>query len=537
MEEHFAGSCINACDNPALSNELKEVCDVGSQQFCKVGNNIYNPQCRSYLGRAISHVGALNSNETPTRKIMLPNISGKTESESIRIYASDLVAAIAAAMDPKNIGSAELDAVVKTVKEAYPNANLNEVQRLVDSAVYTCSTDNSAEACADDTNTKNNNSWLGKELRERVNRSLTSIINKTTANNFMKNILDPSVKQNWYRMFVQYPRITAPIVDKYVSFIEEADLDEKTNLIQTLRNMGYYLKESIDTKIVSFLAPNSKVTGTYKPVTNINLFTSIKFTTYVDGIISENAKVGIKNDPFIAYVEEQKTAITDACLSNPLSETCKLVNNVINTADRQRMTQATVEFCSLDQNVKSQECIDDINNSLAKTKAGTPNTTEYDVDDINRKILNYCVSTAGKLDTKCRPRPPITGSEEWLKNATLNTTDSKGVTTSKCGTAGNLTIAQCENVCATYPDLCEADLNKKCSNPNQRYNSKIDHFEENNLQMYDQWGYWTILSIAIFIVIFGFVGTKFALRFSKDANTIENTLDSNKPISFQMNQS
>jgi hypothetical protein len=41
MEEHFAGSCTAACDNPNNSDDLKAVCDTGSQQFCTNANNIY----------------------------------------------------------------------------------------------------------------------------------------------------------------------------------------------------------------------------------------------------------------------------------------------------------------------------------------------------------------------------------------------------------------------------------------------------------------------------------------------------------------
>lgn len=99
------------------------------------------------------------------------------------------------------------------------------------------------------------------------------------------------------------------------------------------------------------------------------------------------------------------------------------------------------------------------------------------MNDVNTKMLNYCLSTSGQNDTSCKPFSAINGSAQWLANATQNTTDATGVTTSMCGTTGNLSKATCQSVCTVYPELCSSDIQQKCAAPANRYTTNIDFFE------------------------------------------------------------
>jgi hypothetical protein len=125
------------------------------------------------------------------------------------------------------------------------------------------------------------------------------------------------------------------------------------------------------------------------------------------------------------------------------------------------------------------------------------------MNDINTKMLNYCLSTDGQNDTNCKPFSAIKKSGEWLNRVTKNTTDSAGVTTTVCGTPGNLSKDTCQNVCTVYPELCNADIQQKCAIPANRYTTNIDFFEGGQVEHMENLSAWNWVSIiaTIFLVI------------------------------------
>ena len=78
-EEHFAGNCSTICDNPAISNELKTICDTGSQQYCTTGSNIYKPECKTYLTRVVGNAAADRTGKLYANPIRIPISTDKTK--------------------------------------------------------------------------------------------------------------------------------------------------------------------------------------------------------------------------------------------------------------------------------------------------------------------------------------------------------------------------------------------------------------------------------------------------------------------------
>lgn len=523
MEEHFAGNCSTACDNnPNMNDTLKAVCDTGSQQYCTIGNNIFTKECKSYLTRVTGNAAADRVNQTYSNPIKFSIVDGKPNG-TIADYYTNLSNAILAQTSytdaskiPNLIGS-DMKDIVDIIKTNNPNYATDPMyQNLISTALMYCSTTPNVDTnfCAE----TGNLSWGASEFGNMINATITATKNNKMITGslvaYYSKQINPSPAQlakdlaDAKLIHSRLPNTVKPIDNMILASLTQDDLLDP-NLV-LLRTVSPYLQTGIDTFVINLInGPKSSFTrerlgetpNMYSVTLNgTSTLYGTNVRTFLNNLNTYNAANNITTDPLVTLIQMTDNANITACttgnpLSNPL---CSQLAAVSSPATATTIANATVAFCSDQKNVNSSSCITHING----------NQKVYNMNDINTKMLNYCISKDGQNDSACNPFSKINGSEQWLINATKNTTDTNGIITSVCGTVGNLSKDTCQSVCAVYPSLCANDLQQKCSIPANRYSSNIDFFQGGSIPEYmSNYQYinmiWIILSImAVVLAIF-----------------------------------
>jgi hypothetical protein len=175
----------------------------------------------------------------------------------------------------------------------------------------------------------------------------------------------------------------------------------------------------------------------------------------------------IAADPLLVLIDNAnisniKTCSTTNPLTNPLCMQMASTNENIAS----NIKNITRDYCS--NNISDPKCVNFINS----------NQTIFNTNEVNNKMLNYCMNEGINDTANCKPFSSINGSSEWLKKNTLNITKPDGTIGTVCGTDNGLSISTCQKVCNQYPELCESDIQQKCILPNNRYSPNIDTFTE-----------------------------------------------------------
>ena len=508
-EEHFAGNCSSICDNPAISNELKTICDTGSQQYCTTGSNIYKPECKAYLTRVVGNAAADKTGKTYANPIRIPVSTDKSiPTQTAKDYYNALSLTMKSLpRDGASLTSTNTADLVKILKANDPaDYGSNPFYlKLTDDAFKYCATDANPNAafCSE---TATDKSWIALEF-DNINKFFSmGLTNRQTIwTEFVKTQIIP--KLNDYKlMFTRMPNTFKPLADLILGVLTKDDLIDP-DLIK-LRSLSPYIQSGVDTFVINLInAPKSgfareRLAGD-APMYNVALTNNdnlygTNFRTFLANLQKFNTDNKILSDPLITLVNTTDNAnITTCSTGNPLANPmCAQVATVTSSANATNILNATVAFCSDAKNVKDPKCIDHING----------NQTIYNLNDVNTKMLNYCLTTDGQNDTNCKPFSTLTGSDQWLLNATKNTTDAAGVTTTVCGTAGNLSKDVCQSVCTTYPSVCAADTQTKCSTGANRYSTNVDFFEGGNKENLDHpkngsWEDWLVFIFWIIIYV------------------------------------
>lgn len=504
-EEHFAGNCTTICSNPALSDELKTICDTGSQQYCTTGSNIYKPECKSYLARVVGNAAADKTGKTYVNPIKIPASTDKTvPTQTAKDYYNALsISMVALPRDGPSITSIDTADLVKVLKTNDPdNYGSNEYYfKLINDAFNYCITDANPNTafCSESATDK---SWFALELNNFNKFISLGLTNRQTIwTKFVKTQIIP--KLNDFRsIFTRYPTSFKPLADLILGVLTKDDLIDP-DLIK-VRSLSPYFQSGVDTFVINLInAPKSgfareRLAGDM-PMYNVALTNNdnlygTSFRTFLANLQKYNTDNKILSDPLITLVNTTDNAnITTCSTGNPLANPmCAQVATTIGGDNATTILNTTVAYCSDAKNVKDPKCITHING----------NQKVYNLNDVNTKMLNYCLTVDGQNDNNCKPFSALTGSDQWLLNATKNTTDASGVTTTVCGTAGNLSKDVCQSVCTTYPSVCTPDTQTKCSTGANRYSTNVDFFEGGNKENLDypkngSWEDWLIFILCI----------------------------------------
>lgn len=486
-EEHFAGNCSTICDNPAISNELKTICDTGSQQYCTTGSNIYKPECKTYLTRVVGNAAADRTGKLYANPIRIPVSTDKTKTtQTAKDYYNALSLSIAKLpLTGATLISADTADLIKILKDNDPDYQLNELYKDFSLMAFLyCATDANPNVnfCSETATSK---SWASLEFDNLMKLILTRFKNRT---DIWKLVKDELITRDYEKnkiAFTRMPNTFKPMADAILGVLTKDDLTDP-DLIK-LRSLSPYMQTGVDTFVINLInAPKSgfareRLAGD-APMYNVSLTNNDNlygshFRTFFANLQKFNTDNNITSDPLITLVNTTDNANVTACSTgNPLSNpVCAQVSTATGGTSATNILNATVAFCSDAKNVSTPACITHING----------NQKVYNLNDVNTKMLNYCLTSNGQNDANCKPFSSLTGSDQWLLDATKNTTDASGITTTVCGTTGNLSKDVCQSVCTTYPSVCAADTQAKCSTGTNRYSTNVDFFEVNNKEYFE----------------------------------------------------
>lgn len=487
MEEHFAGNCSAACDNnPNMNDTLKAVCDTGSQQYCRLGNNIFTPNCKAYLARVTGNAAADRRSQTYSNPIKFPKVSGSPSSTATNYYNELTKTITDLRTSETDLISTDMKDLINVLKTNNPDYSTDPAyQTLVSSAFDYCSASPKidTEFCSE---TGSPLSWAASEFTSTVNTMIESILAKKITGSLVayyskQSTSTPAQIKNdlvaAQLIHSRMPNAMKPIDDMILASLTQDDLLDP-NLV-VLRSVSPYLQTGVDTFIINLInGPKDGFTrerlstnpAMYSvTLNNTSTLYGNHVRTFLANLNAYNDANKITTDPLTTLIQMTDNAnITTCSTGNPLANPiCSQLATTSSPATAAIITEATVAFCSDSNNVNNSSCIDHINT----------NQKVYNMNDVNTKMLNYCLSTSGQTDGICNPFSAINSSDEWLINATKNTTDASGVTTTVCGTPGNLSKDTCQSVCKVYPSLCESDIQQKCAAPTNRYSDNIDFFQ------------------------------------------------------------
>jgi len=227
------------------------------------------------------------------------------------------------------------------------------------------------------------------------------------------------------------------------------------------------------------------ITGTKESLTSAPVYSTLltnSISLYDDDI--RNFINAIKSQPFadqdpfvkqIEFADSYNVTECDANVNANTSELCKSIELSNDQSISKNAQTFLSEYCPTSINtILEPKCMTYINENQSKV----------DINNINSKMLDYCISYKGRSDTEtCKPFSKIINSSQWLSQKTKNNTikDENGNVIDVepvCGTDEGLELTKCMEVCDVYPEICEEDKVNKCKLPHYRYSGNIDRFNE-----------------------------------------------------------
>ncbi len=482
--EPFTGSCTNICSiTTPIPDTLRAACDTGSQQYCTTDTNILTGNCKTYLNRVTGNMTANRQNKVYANPIKFLTKPGQTL-PSVQDYYNALGTSITSLpKDGPTLVGSDVKDIVTTLKTNPDYASDPTYQTLTKAAFDYCTmaTNIDTNFCAE---SGPNLSWAALEFTNTMNAQTDALKAKNISGSlvaYYSSTATPTkvasdlaaAKLAHARM----PNTMKPLDDMILNSLTKDDLLDP-NLV-VLRAVSPYLQTGVDTFVIN-LINGSKSSFSRERLTDSTTMYSTTLSsngplysqavrTFLSNLQSFNTNNKITNDPLVALIQTTDNANMAVCSTgNPLSNPiCAQVANATGSVNASTILDTTVAYCSDAKNVSDLKCISHINT----------NQKAYNINDVNTKMLNYCLSTDGRNDNSCKPFSTITGSDQWLINATKNTTDSNGVVSTVCGTSGNLSKDTCQNVCLTYPEVCLNDSVQKCAKSDNRYSTNVDYFE------------------------------------------------------------
>ncbi len=466
--EHFAGNCTSLCDDPNITTDLKIACDTGSYNYCAkdAEANIANPGCKTYLNRVVGNYTAERLGKVYSNPVKFP--VGSTV--QISNYYNDLGTAVTK-YGTKDIGrliGQSTSDLVKILRDNNPNYYTESTtDQLYNAAVAHCVGPNAnATFCSE-----SNPSWAVSAMASRMNNLIADLTAKAATGSIITAYNAPTYATA-QSMHKKYPTMFKPVETLILSKLTKADLTNP--FLATLRSYSPNMQTGVDTFVINLISgtKSSFTKERLDAAYSINLVNNtMLYDPDIQAYLSNINKYRIANnitsaDPLITLTATTDSGNVQLCTtSNPLTTPiCTKMNSTTTSTLATSIADATKTYCS--SHVNDPACVQYINT----------NQTIFNTADVNSKMLNYCM-TEGIGDTiNCKPFSSINGSADWLKKNINNVKAADGTISAVCGTANGLTKDMCQKVCTTYPSLCAADAQQKCSMPTNRYSANIDYF-------------------------------------------------------------
>lgn len=435
IREKFSASCASVCDSETLDPTVRSACDEGSQSYCISADNITSPECLKYVDRVVRTRAAEKQSIAYSNKVIPPS------SASITSYYSA-------------IGDAATNYITKNMS-ALNNASIANLMKIFkveqsdNNSLYRSISKKTVFDYIEKNTTINTGlsiPWLSENVSDEVSNLIVSLKNAPSQNIIKLLISIPNYILAFHDLFI-------PLFDLLVSKLTIDDIGNGI-LIQSP-----YLTPLVNQFVISY------ITGKKPTLNDLSIDLSQKIKLYERPIMEfYNMRLKLsKQDSFVLMVDAANLAnfkylsqFSDPT-SNPLYAAMKEAGQLV-------PDKKLDEWCSSKPNFNSEECSKFMNDKIS---AGG------NVDSIYMTIIGLATDKDGNIQKDILAK--YAGITNWLKvkmDDKLTTIDGKKVLTPTCGTPNNLTINQCNQLCALYPELCLEDQADRCRLPEYRYSKE-----------------------------------------------------------------
>ncbi len=462
LTEAFSTSCASVCTQENIDPSVRAACDVGSQEYCTT-DNISSSDCLSYASRLVRTLATERTNEVYANPVIIP----KTSKQTIASYYSALGGATRAYV-LKNIDNLSSDNVTNLMRIFLAEDPSKEVYTTVsDAAITELSKD------ARPTNFGLGITWLNDRAEQLIDQRVSSHSNRSTSE-VIKQINDDSRFMNMFMH--KYERVFDVVISKLT--IEDIT-------IPLLYEIDY-LRVRTHAFIVKY------ITGADRGIGNYEVDLSKSERLYNRHVLEAHKWLTINSpsDPLIKLINDARVENLKYYISvnDPMSDSLCIAMVL---AGEQVPYAAR---CAEMSNIVKADCVAFIDKKLQEPGALK--------DDIYMAILKTATDKDGNINKLVLDTYP--GMKPWLQTIAsdqLTIIDGVRTVTPVCGTVGNLTIAQCNQLCKLYPDICAFDKEQKCRLPQYRFNQEsfcIDPVDESHVH----WWWIGFIVFVIFIALF-----------------------------------
>ncbi len=433
LTEAFSVGCGSVCSQENIDPSVKAACDLGSQRYCS-SYNIASPDCLTYADRLARTRAAQRTNAVYSNSVLIPTSSSQT----ITSYYTSLGNS-AKAYVLNNINNLSSDNVVSLMK-------IFQTEEPSERQVYTKVSDAVIAELSKTDRPKNFGLTIGW-LKAYVDEVIDLIANELAT---FKTAEIIRVNNNFKPFINMFMDSYSKVFDVLVSKLTIEDIANPA----LYEIDSPYLMGLIRSFIIQYITGKSPQAGE----TIIDLSKSARlYNKYVLDAYNWFIK-NRSTEPLIAMIQAAKAAnmkyyiTVDDVNNDPVCVAMILAGEPIPYEAR----------CSLASNIIKPECI-----AFVEKKINAPGAS---IDDIYLSIIQSATDGNGNISKVVLDTYP--SIKQWLATKMADESvvvDGVPKITPVCGTAGNLSISQCNQLCKMYPELCIPDQIQKCSLPNYRF--------------------------------------------------------------------
>lgn len=434
LTEAFSVGCGSVCSQENIDPSVKAACDLGSQRYCS-SDSIATLDCLAYADRLVRTRAAQRTNTVYSNSVAIPTSSTQT----IASYYTSLGDSIQAHV-LKNIDSLSSDSIVNLMKlfQSEEPSERQVYSKVSDAVIAELSKTNRP------INSGISINWLKARAEELIKQKVVAYTREPSAINILNQIIKES------QFMTMFYDLYLPVLDVLASKLSIEDV--ATPSLYTAG--GPYLIKLVHKFIIEYIIGQSWYIDKY----NIDL--SKRPQLYNKYVLDAYKwlSANIKDDQLVALITAARNAnmayyiSVDDVNNDPVCVAMILAGEPIPYEAR----------CSSASNIVKPECI-----AFIEKKITAPGAS---IDDVYLSIIKSATDTSGNISKLVLDTYPTI--KQWLSTKMSDesvTIDGISKITPVCGTEGNLSIAQCNQLCKMYPELCIPDQVQKCSLPNYRF--------------------------------------------------------------------
>jgi hypothetical protein len=470
--ENFSVSCNDVCASPSISSDLKAACDEGTYQYCIQSGNVSSNQCIDFMDRIVRTRAAQRTNSVYANPVKI-SASSQTIDNTIFSDAINYVG--------RNVVASDQTVVNKIVNTLTPEPNM--LLMMSSASLKTCDAANQNSSCA-------SKQWVIDGLSKFIDLAINDPAS-ASIDNALK-FATPSVVSAYDNYLVKYYNFLLSLVS--LTNITNADL------LKTYRANSAYMREKLDLIVLNYILGNTLTSIPRNKDGSYNIDISAKSNLYDPKVRAYyNSCAAISSvDNFVVAVASADTTNIARCASvDPTKDTTCIAMKATGDAALSGAVDSSLNtYCMNSANIGSDSCAAYVNNLM---------TTNPNVDKnaIFKTALIAATNKDGTLNKTIISK--FNGMKDWLlvKTSDSITTDTNGTKSisTTCGTSSGLSIDQCKQVCAAYPDMCVNDQIARCQMPMYRYAETFEALSPTIQESFGEKASDSWLYVLIFIVI------------------------------------